>query len=118
MSPNQATVLATFSDGERRGTTSMLADKYGEGNVLLISPHPEHPHNQNCELVVRAAAFACGYDGPIPGPTPSPVPTPVPSPTPGQCHAISAVVSDDWCVENCAAGFCPSDLCACDKAIS
>jgi len=58
MSPNQATVLATFSDGERSGTTSMLADKYGEGNVLLISPHPEHPHNQNCEIVTRAAAYA------------------------------------------------------------
>merc|ERR1712137_1102701 len=34
---------------------------------------------------------------------------PVPSPTPGQCHAISAVVTDDWCTANCAAGFCPSD---------
>merc|ERR1711963_931942 len=46
-----------------------------------------------------------------PSPSPSPSPTPTPSPSPGQCHAISAVVTDDWCVANCAAGFCPSDLC-------
>lgn len=111
------TVLAKFQGGRRSGTASILRDTYGAGPVILISPHPEHPHNQNCELVVRAAAFACGYDGPIPSPTPTPVPTPSPVP-PAQCHAISAVVSDDWCVENCASGFCPSDLCACDEAIA
>jgi len=49
--------------------------------------------------------------GPSP-PTPTPTPTPTPSPTPGVCHAISSVVTDDWCVQNCGAGFCPSDLCA------
>lgn len=56
---------------------------------------------------------------PMPTPAPSPVPMPVPRPTPGptQCHAISAVVTDDWCVQNCAAGFCPSDLCECDSSI-
>merc|ERR1712004_857541 len=48
---------------------------------------------------------------------PSPSPTPTPSPSPGQCHAISAVVTDDWCEANCAAGFCPSDLCQCDSQV-
>jgi len=52
-----------------------------------------------------------------PSPSPSPSPTPTPSPSPGQCHAISAVVTDDWCVANCAAGFCPSDLCQCDSQV-
>jgi len=49
-------------------------------------------------------------------PTPSPVPTPspTPSPTPGSCHAISPLATDDWCTTNCAAGFCPADLCKCD----
>jgi len=52
---------------------------------------------------------------PAPTPVPTPVPTPSPEPTPsGQCHAISAVVTDDWCQNNCAAGFCPTDLCKCD----
>lgn len=58
-----------------------------------------------------------GSPGPIPpSPPPTPVPTPStsPAPTPGSCHAISAVVTDDWCAANCAAGFCPSDLCKCD----
>merc|ERR1711937_1080322 len=54
---------------------------------------------------------------PAPMPVPVPVPVPVPSPTPGQCHAISAIVTDDWCTANCAAGFCPSDLCECDSSI-
>merc|ERR1711972_61175 len=40
---------------------------------------------------------------PTPGPSPSPTPTPVP----GSCHAVSALVDDDWCVANCASGFCP-----------
>jgi len=61
------------------------------------------------------------YDG-IPTPSPSPMPptptpvppAPTPTPVPGQCHAISAVATDDWCSSNCAAGFCPSDLCVCD----
>merc|ERR1712046_25110 len=51
---------------------------------------------------------------PIPTPVPTPTPTPTPSPSPGSCHAVSALVDDDWCVANCAAGFCPSDLCQCD----
>jgi hypothetical protein len=56
-----------------------------------------------------------GAAGPTPPPpTPAPTPTPSPPPTPGACHAISAVVTDDWCVANCAAGFCPADLCKCD----
>lgn len=49
--------------------------------------------------------------GPTPAPTPLPHPTPQPSP-PGHCHAISAVVTDDWCVNNCALSYCPADLCA------
>jgi len=51
---------------------------------------------------------------PGPAPTPRPVPPtpPQPSPSPGQCHAISAVVTDEWCVNNCALGYCPADLCA------
>merc|ERR1712000_631579 len=51
---------------------------------------------------------------PTPTPTPTPTPAPTPSPTPTGCHSISAVATDDWCVANCAAGFCPSDLCECD----
>merc|ERR1712226_1735748 len=43
--------------------------------------------------------------GPVP---PSPTPTPTPTPIPGHCHAISSVVTDDWCAANCAGGFCPS----------
>jgi len=53
---------------------------------------------------------------PVP-PTQVPTPTPTPTPTPGSCHAISAVVTDDWCAANCAAGFCPSDLCECDSVL-
>jgi len=58
-----------------------------------------------------------GSPGPIPPsppPTPVPTPSPLPAPKPGSCHAISAVVTDDWCAANCAVGFCPSNLCKCD----
>lgn len=68
--------------------------------------------------------WSCSGPAPTPTPTPSPPtptpmpsPSPTPSPTPGQCHAISSVVTDDWCIQNCAVGFCPSDLCECDKII-
>lgn len=53
---------------------------------------------------------------PTPVPTPTPTPVPTPTPTPGSCHAVSALVDDDWCAANCAAGFCPSDLCECDSS--
>jgi len=52
------------------------------------------------------------------GPSPTPTPTPSPSPSPSGCHAITPVVTDDWCTQNCAMGFCPSDLCQCDRSIS
>jgi len=52
------------------------------------------------------------WNGADPVPTPSPLPTPGPTPSPGGCHAISEVVTDDWCVQNCAAGYCPADFCA------
>jgi len=57
--------------------------------------------------------FHCheGGDNCKSGPSPSPSPGPSPS---GQCHAVSAVVTDDWCTDNCAMGYCPSDLCKCD----
>jgi len=32
----------------------------------------------------------------------------------GQCHALSPVVTDDWCTANCHAGNCPANLCLCD----
>lgn len=54
---------------------------------------------------------------PTPTPVPTPTPSPTPSPTPQQCHAISPVVDDDWCIQNCAAGFCPADLCECPKLL-
>merc|ERR1712048_962768 len=53
---------------------------------------------------------------PTPSPVPTPVPVPTPTPTPGACHAVSALVDDDWCIANCAAGFCPSDLCDCSSS--
>merc|ERR1719469_1382245 len=32
------------------------------------------------------------------------------------CHAISAVVTDDWCINNCNASppNCPEQMCKCD----
>merc|ERR1711862_256286 len=107
MHPNQATTLATFSSGEHSGRASIIGDSYGSGKVILVSPHPEHDYLQNCDVVTYAAAYAAGVVGPGPTPLPSPSPAPVPTPSPSACHAISAVVSDDWCKDNCAQGFCP-----------
>jgi len=52
-------MISHFETG-RKGAGAMLLDKYGSGNVILISPHPEHPLDLNCEIVARAAAFAGG----------------------------------------------------------
>jgi len=54
---------------------------------------------------------------PPPTPVPVPVPVPVPRPTPGACHSIDARATDEWCIDNCAMGFCPSDMCECDYEI-
>jgi len=50
------------------------------------------------------------FSSPLPPSPPAP-----PSPPPG-CHAISPAASDEWCAENCAAGFCPATLCSCDRS--
>jgi len=52
--------IATFATTSRKGSGAMVVDKYGSGPVILIAPHPEHPKDQNCEIVVRAAAYAGG----------------------------------------------------------
>lgn len=76
------------------------------------------------ETFVSCFDFTTGQGpSPTPGPAPKP-PAPMPAPTPppppptpsGPCHAISALVDDSWCNDNCAAGNCPSNLCACDKS--
>jgi len=117
MHPNQATVLSTFSSGEQSGASSIIGDTYGAGKVILVSPHPEHDYLQNCDIVTYAAAYAAGALTPTPPSPPAP-PTPSPAPVPSGCHAISAVVSDDWCSSNCALGYCPSDLCQCGFSIT
>merc|ERR1712048_1533939 len=56
---------------------------------------------------------------PTPAPVPSPLPVPAPRPSPPSgCHAIDQRATDQWCKDNCALGNCPSDLCACDYAVS
>merc|ERR1712179_861431 len=60
MHPNQATILATFADGEEQGASSVIGDVYGSGKVILVSPHPEHDYLQNCDIVTYAAAYAAG----------------------------------------------------------
>jgi len=104
MDANSATILATFQGDERSGAASIVADTYGAGKVILVSPHPEHQYLQNCDIISYMALYAAGGS--------SPSPSPSPTPSPAHCHAISAVVTDDWCELNCAQGFCPQDLCA------
>jgi len=76
--------------------------KVGQNNVCGVLNNPSYPTVGSSPSPVP------------PSPTPpSPTP-PSPTPTPGQCHAISPLATDDWCNTNCAAGFCPADLCQCD----
>jgi len=67
--------------------------------------------------VTNDASYPTVSGGPSPSPSPTPTPTPSPSPSPGQCHAISPAANDDWCQANCAMGFCPADLCQCDRVV-
>lgn len=53
-------MISKFASSQAKGSGAILVDKYGEGNVILISPHPEHPKDRNCVIVARAAAFAGG----------------------------------------------------------
>jgi len=74
-----------------------------------------------CGIAGMANTVVATAVGPTPSPSPtppSPTPAPLPPTSPRECHAIAAVVTDDWCIDNCAAGFCPSDLCQCDFSLS
>lgn len=62
MDPNGATSLANFQGGRKDGTASIVGDMYGSGKVILVSPHPEHPKLQNCDIVTYAAAYAAVVD--------------------------------------------------------
>jgi len=52
------TPIGVFNDTPQKGKNAIVADKYGEGNVILVAPHPEHTRLQKCPIVARAAAFA------------------------------------------------------------
>lgn len=76
---------------------------------------------RNSQYIAERAMSGVPTPSPRPTPVPpTPVPTPTnptPSPSPtGQCHSISAVIGDDWCMANCLYDppFCPDDMCACD----
>jgi len=95
------------------GYIRLAAEGGSQGTACLFQYAPVYP------------TLSSGPVPPSPTPTPPtptpptptpPTPTP-PSPTPGHCHAISALATDDWCNTNCAAGFCPADLCKCDSTV-
>merc|ERR1712113_1001426 len=72
-----------------------------------------------CDTNSEPSAVVASGVGPSPSPTPTPSPSPSPSPSPhpSGCHAISAQATDEWCRDNCAAGFCPSDMCRCGSVV-
>merc|ERR1712130_230602 len=79
---------------------------------------PDQARTQSYNVFADPSLELAFWGGAPSPPTPAPSPMPSPAPTPsGKCHAISAVVDDDWCNANCAAGFCPSDLCQCDNIV-
>lgn len=102
-------VVATFANLQK-GMNSIVVDTYGSGRSVLISPHPEHEKLQNCGLVTWAAAYAAGLDAPPPSPVPPPS---------GQCQALTAAVSYEWCEDNCNlfTPYCPPDLCECTQKL-
>jgi len=86
-------------------------------NGRTMSPRPDVVSIQHGNVPPSPIPAPSPTPTPTPTPSPMPVPTPSPTPVPGTCHAVSSVVTDDWCEDNCAAGFCPSDLCKCDTLV-
>lgn len=79
--------------------------------------------NEECAAVPAEEFIACFDFTTATGPAPPAPPPAPPSPTPaplGPCHAVSPVVSDDWCQSNCHATSpdCPPDLCQCDHGLA
>merc|ERR1712000_296172 len=52
------------------------------------------------DCIETAQVWSSCADINLHGSSPSPTPTPRPTPS-GTCHAISTVVTDDWCIANC-----------------
>merc|ERR1712232_427141 len=98
-------VTAVGYDGNTIKVKNSWGSSWGVGGYVSIDA-------SQCGITMSASVPKVSAS-----PTPSPTPTPSPSPSPGTCHAISPVVTDDWCVANCAGGFCPSDLCSCDSVV-
>merc|ERR1712176_307639 len=86
-------------------------------NGRTMSPRPDVVSIQHGNAPPSPIPAPSPTPTPTPTPSPMPVPTPSPTPVPGTCHAVSSVVTDDWCEDNCAAGFCPSDQCKCDTLV-
>merc|ERR1712151_1255596 len=102
-------VTAVGYSGDYFIVKNSWGSSWGQGGYVNIA-------GSQCGITQSASYPTVQGSGPSPSPTPTPSPSP--SPSPAGCHAISAVVTDDWCSQNCALGFCPSDLCACDYAVS
>lgn len=116
---------------------SLIPDYLSKVKGVNSLPHEEVNGKQvDADYGSLKAAFCdadpnltgCGGPGPTPMPSPSPSPTPTPTPTPtpspfptpspspSKCHAVSTLVDDEWCQENCP-DFCPQDLCECDNIL-
>lgn len=93
-------------------------DFSNNGKVMLVGPDGAQ-HFRCVRISGPTPPSPPPVPSPMPVPTPAPTPGPMPSPTPaGSCHAISPVVSDDWCTSNCHASppNCPEGFCSCDPA--
>jgi len=105
-----------YSDGKVHFTDMKLTGDRGES----VTPEWTQPGGSECNGEVdildpsNIDIYHNGGSGPSPAPPAPPAPTPHPS---GQCHAISAPATDDWCNANCHAGYCPSNLCQCDNVV-
>jgi len=112
--------ILRWNDYKRVPTSGKYFDsQYDDAHTFVATAEAYVYHDATPFKSTGTTYYRCvkGVAGPRPpSPTPAPAPEPSPSPTPtGNCRAISSVVTDDWCTQNCAAGFCPADLCKCDE---
>jgi len=105
-----------LADGKVTRMGPMFVASLAKAQVAAPDRARTQAYNVFADPALEIAFLTPPSPTPSPEPTPEPTPQPTPTPTPSGCHAISAVVTDDWCIANCAAGFCPTDLCKCDGA--
>jgi len=123
--PPTRNITATDRAGSKDGTMWRSVDTFqADGSIYVDQLRvPDLPDGKyvlqwrwDCKTLAQISSSCADITLWSGQPSPSPAPKPTPR---GHCHAISPVVTDDWCKTNCLSNppNCPASLCSCEGVV-